>query len=254
MFFLLSKLLEFLIKPLVWVLVLLLLGLFHKNVNRRRKFVIAALVVFYFFSNNFIADEFMRAWEVPAMQESEFKGNYDVGIVLGGMLAYDAKLKRAQFDRGSDRIFQAIRLYHEGRIKKILLDGGSGSIVESDILEAPFLKEYLLQIGIPDSVIIMEPHSRNTHENATFVKPILDSLCPHGRYLLITSASHMPRALKCFEKVGIPVTPYSADRYSGPRKFVFDHMFIPDKWALVSWDVLIHEWIGYISYKIAGYI
>ena len=254
MFFILSKILEFLIKPLVWVLVLLLFGLFHKNVNRRRKFVIGALVVFFFFTNDFIADTFMRGWEIPAIKDETIIKPYDIGIVLGGMIAYDKSFERPQFDRGSDRIFQAIKLYKEGKIRKILLDGGSGSITESDILEAPLLKQYLLQIGIPDSVIIVEKHSRNTHENATFVKPILDSICPHGSYLLITSASHMKRALKCFEKAGIPVTCYSADRYSGPPKFVFDYMFIPDKWALVSWDVLLHEWVGYITYKIAGYI
>jgi uncharacterized SAM-binding protein YcdF (DUF218 family) len=254
MFFILSKILEFLIKPLVWVLILFLFGLFHKNRDRRRSFIIAALVVFFFFTNDFIADEFMRAWEIPAIKDSEIHKKYDVGIVLGGMLAYDKSFERPQFDRGSDRIFQAIKLYHEGFIKKILLDGGSGSITQSDILEAPLLKQYLLQIGIPDSAIIVEKHSRNTRENATLVKPILDSLAPHGSYMLITSASHMRRALKCFEKVGIPVTPYSADRYSGPRKFIFDHVFIPDKYALVSWDVLLHEWIGYVSYKIAGYI
>lgn len=254
MFFLLSKLLDFLIEPLVWVLVLLLLGLFYKNKARRRVFVIIAVCVFYFFTNDFIADEFMRAWEVPAIADSAIQKPYDVGIVLGGVLAYDQSLKRPQFDRGADRLFQALKLYHEGKIKKIVLDGGSGSILNKNILEAPILKQYLEQIGTPDSVIAIEPHSRNTHENALFVKPILDSLAPHGRYLLITSASHMRRAVGCFKKAGIMVTPFSADRYAGPRKFVFDHMFIPDKYALQSWGVLLHECIGYITYKIMGYL
>lgn len=253
MFFLFSKLLDFMIEPLVWVLVLLLLGIFYKKRERRRTFVIAALAVFYFFTNNFIADEFMRAWEIPAVDESDV-GKYDVGIVLGGILAFDKALNRPQFDRSSDRLFQALKLYHEGKIRKLVLDGGSGSLVNKDELEAPILKKYLEQIGVPDSVIAIEPHSRNTHENAVFVKPILDSLAPHGRYLLITSASHMRRALGCFKKAGIPVTPFSADRYSGPRKFLFDHMFIPDKYALQSWDVMLHEWVGYITYKIMGYL
>lgn len=253
MFFLLSKLLDFIIEPLVWVLVLLLLGLFYKKRERRRAFVIAALAVFYFFTNNFIADEFMRAWEVPAVADSSV-GTYDVGIVLGGVLAFDKSLNRPQFDRSADRLFQALKLYHQGKIRKLVLDGGSGSIVNKDELEAPILKKYLEQIGVPDSVIAIEPHSRNTHENAVFVKPLLDSLAPHGHYLLITSASHMRRALGCFKKAGIQVTPFSADRYSGPRKFLFDHMFIPNKYALQSWDVMLHEWVGYITYKVMGYL
>jgi len=254
MFFLLSKILEFLIVPLVWVLVLLLFAIFHKNPKHRKAFLIIATVVFFFFTNNFIADEFMRAWELPVIPYKEVKTRYDVGIVLGGMLTYDKKIERIQFDRSSDRIFQAVKLYREGKIKKILIDGGSGSITEKDILEAPLLKQYLVELGLPDSAICIESHSRNTHENATFVKPILDSIAPHGSYLLITSASHMRRALRCFEKAGIPVIPFSTDKYSGPRKFLLDHMLIPDKWALLSWDVLLHEWIGCITYKIAGYI
>jgi len=254
MFFLFSKVLEFLIVPLVWVLALLLWAIFSKNPKRRKKLLIIATVVFFFFTNDFMADEFMRMWEVPATPNTEIKTSYDVGIVLGGMIGYDKTLQRIQFDRGADRLLQALQLYKQGKIKKILIDGGSGSITEKDILEAPILKKYLLQLGIPDSVICIEAHSRNTHENAAFVKPVLDSVAPHGKYLLITSASHMPRALRCFEKVGIAVTPFSTDRYSGPRKFLLDHILIPDKWALLTWDVLLHEWFGFITYKVAGYI
>jgi len=253
MFFLFSKILDFLFAPIVWVLVLLLLGLFIRNLKRRRGFVIAAFVVFFCFTNDFIADEFMRMWEVPAIKDDTLK-KYDVAIVLGGMLGYDPSLKRIQFDHGADRIFQAIRLYHEGKIRKILLDGGSGSIIEYNIREATVLRKYLLDIGMPDSVISTEPRSRNTRENAAFARPILDGISPNGAYLLITSASHMRRALKCFQKEGINVTPYSADRYSGPRKFTFDHVFIPDKQAMYEWDILMHEWIGYLTYKIAEYI
>ncbi|HXB11679.1 MAG TPA: YdcF family protein, partial [Bacteroidia bacterium] len=254
MFFLFSKLLEFLIKPLVWVMVLFLIGAFTKDLVRRKRCLIAAFVVLFFFTNDFIIDEFMRAWEVPAVSISDVKGTYDVGIVLGGMTVYDPHLKRIQFDRASDRLFQALTLYHAGKIKKMLIDGGSGSITESDMLEAPFIKEYLLSIGIPDSVILIEPHSRNTRENATLAKPILDKIAPNGRYLLITSASHMRRAYGCFEKLNIKTDKFSTDRYAGPRKFIFDHLFIPDKYALLTWDVLLHEWIGCITYKISGYI
>ena len=254
MFFLLSKLLNFIIEPLVWVFVLLLLGIFYKNKARRRSFVIAAVIVFYFFTNNFIADRFMQVWEVPAMPDNELRGEYDAGIVLGGILSYDQSIKRPQFNRSADRLFQALRLYREDKIRKIVLDGGSGSLVNAKMREAPVMKKYLEEIGIPDSAMAIEPRSRNTHENAVFVKPILDSLAPHGRYLLITSASHMRRALKCFKKAGITVTPYSADRYSGPAKLVFDYLFIPDKYALNCWDVMLHEWVGYIVYKMMGYI
>jgi|SRR6185312_449200 len=254
MFFILSKLLAFIIAPVVWVAALLLWALFTKDARKKQKRLIITFVVFYFFSNSFILDEFMRPYETPAVSESALPGKYDAGIVLGGMIAYDPTLVRPQFSRAVDRLMQAVTLYRDGKIRKIFISGGSGSILEKNVLEAQILKDYLLKVGIPDSSIIVESHSKNTRENALFSKPLLDSLNKNGRYILITSAMHMPRAERCFEKVGIHTTPYSVDRFSGPRKFIFDHLFIPTTGALDGWNVLLHEWLGFITYKISGYI
>ncbi len=254
MFFLFSKILEILIEPLVLVFILLLIAVFSRNEVRRKRFSVAALAVFFIFTNNFIADEAMRSLEYPATPDTELHGTYDFGIVLGGMMNYDTKLKREQFDRGADRLFQALKLYREGKIKKIFIVGGSGSILLPDKRESPIARNYLVAIGVPTSDILIEPKSRNTHENALFARRILDSVDPGGRYLLITSAYHMPRAYRCFLKAGIVADRYSTDRYSGPRKFIFDHLFIPDKLALDEWDIILHEWMGFIAYKISGYI
>jgi uncharacterized SAM-binding protein YcdF (DUF218 family) len=254
MFFIISKLLAFIIAPIVWVTVLFIWTLLTKDVRKKQRLLIVTFIVFYFFSNSFILDEFYRPYETPAVRESDLAGKYDAGIVLGGMIAYDPTFVRPQFDRAVDRLMQAATLYRDGKIRKIFLSGGSGSIIEKDVLESYILKNYLLKLGIPDTSIIVEGHSKNTRENAVFSKPLLDSLNKNGRYLLITSAFHMPRAIKCFNKVGIHVTPYSVDRYSGPRKFVLDHVFIPSTGALDSWNILLHEWLGLVMYKISGYI
>ena len=254
MFFIISKLLSFLITPLIWITALLVWAILTKETRKKQRLIIITFLVFYFFSNSFILDEFMRLYETPAIAETELNGSYDAGIVLGGMIAYDSKLIRPQFDRAVDRLMQAVSLFRDGKIRKIFLSGGSGSLVEKDILEAALLKNYLLKTGVPDSAIIIEKYSKNTRENAIFARPILDSLTKNGRYLLITSAFHMPRAMRCFEKAGIKVTAFSADRYSGPRKFIFDHLFFPNVGALDGWNVLLHEWVGFVTYKIAGYI
>lgn len=254
MFFIISKLLAFIIAPVVWITALLIWSLLTKDARKKQKRLIITFIVFYFFSNSFILDEFMRPYETPAVSENSLQGTYDAGIVLGGMIAYDPTLIRPQFSRAVDRLMQAVVLYKDGKIRKIFLSGGSGSILEKDVLEAQILKNYLLKLGIPDSSILTESHSKNTRENALFSKPILDSFNKNGRFLLITSAMHMPRAKRCFEKVGIHVTPFSVDRYSGPRKFVFDHVFIPTTGALDGWNVLLHEWLGLLTYKISGYI
>ena len=249
MFFIISKLLSFCITPIIWVIVLLFLALFSKNKSRKKIFLIASFATLLLFSNSFILDRAMYVWEIPATP-TEKLGKYDVGIVLGGMTDYNEQLKRVQFLRSSDRLFQAIALYKKGIIKKILISGGSGSILHPDILEAALLKKYLINIGLPDSVILMEDKSKNTYQNAVFSKPILQKSAPNGNYLLITSGFHMRRALACFKKQGIPVSPYSTDLYSGPMKWEFDYLFVPDATALNNWNVFLHEMIGCITYKI----
>jgi uncharacterized SAM-binding protein YcdF (DUF218 family) len=195
----------------------------------------------------------MHIWETNAVREPA-AGSYDAIIVLGGMSNYDPDLDRIQFSRGTDRLLQAIELWKKGVAKKIIFTGGSGSILHQDILESDQIKNYLHKIGIPDSVMIYENQSRNTHENATMTKPILQKNFPNGKFLLITSAFHMRRSLGCFAKEGIAVTPYSTDRYSGPYKFEFDYMVIPTAETLGDWNILFHEWVGCITYKFSGYI
>ena len=253
MFFVISKVLDFLIDPVCWVFILMVAGVIIKRQPLKKRFLIASVIVFYFFSNSFIANEFMVRWEVPAIEDSTLQGKYDVAIVLGGITNYDARMHRVQFYRGVDRLLQALRLYKQGKIKKILLSGGSGSLDGHDV-EAPILREYLLQIGIPDSILITEGASRNTRENALFSKRILDSVAPNGRYLLFTSGYHMRRALGCFNKVGIHTQPYTTDRLGGPTKYYVDYMLVPDIHALEAWGILMHEYIGCLTYKITGYI
>jgi uncharacterized SAM-binding protein YcdF (DUF218 family) len=254
MFFFISKMIAFLFTPIVWVFSLLLFALFFRDQKRKKKALIWAVCVFYFFSNSFMLNEVCRIWEIPATHYKDLKV-YDAGIVLGGMLAFDNDYDRIQFYRGSDRLFQAIELYKKGYVKKIFFVGGSGSIEFADMREGAHVKNYLLTIGIPAEDIWIENESRNTRENAVNAKKILEKNgSAGGKFLLITSGHHMRRALGCFKTVGIDVVPYSVDRIAGPqRRFAFDHLFIPDVKMMEWWDAIIHEWIGMFVYKIQGY-
>src|ERR1051326_3616429 len=202
MFFFISKILSFLISPFTWIFALLAFGLLTKNIKRKKRSLITSLVLFYFFSNGFLLEEVSRLWEIPGTPYKELK-TYDAGIVLGGMLEYDMKLDRIQFERGADRLFQAVELYKTGVIKKILFSGGSGSIEFPYMKEGMFVRRFLLTLGIPDKDIWIEGESRNTRENALFSKELIDKKnFSSGKFLLITSGYHMRRSLACFRKVG----------------------------------------------------
>jgi uncharacterized SAM-binding protein YcdF (DUF218 family) len=255
MFFILSQLLSFLITPFTWIVALILLALFLKNKKWSRRCMVYAVAVTLFFSNSFISDEFVRLWEYPITPDSAMLPSYDVGVVLGGgMITIDAQSKRMTFRNNLDRVMQAVELYKEGRIKRMLFSSGSGSLVYRDMLESTLLRKYLVSIGIPDSVILVDSTSDNTRENAINSALILKKEFPKGKILLITSAIHMRRAMACFNKEGIKVTPYSTDKRTGARFWDFNHDFVPNIGALGAWESLIHEIIGYLVYAVGGYL
>jgi uncharacterized SAM-binding protein YcdF (DUF218 family) len=254
MFFIFSKLLEFLLTPVFWFFAFLLFLFLSKNTKLKKRATIASIIFFYIFSNSFLTDELVRAWEYEDMSIQSIEEIYDVGIMLGGIGYYDSKNNFFNFHKSSDRLWHTLELYHQGKIKKILLTGGSGSVLHPNDKESIYLKEFLLNLDIPEEDIIVEDNSRNTHENAMFSKELLDKYYPNGKYLMITSAFHMRRSIGCFNKVNLPVDYFVTDRYSGPRKYEFHHLFLPNIDGLILWTLFIHEITGYVVYDIVGYL
>ncbi len=254
MFFYVSKIVAFLFSPMIWVFILLAYSFKTKKEGRAKKLRIIAVVVLYVCSNAFIIDECFRAWEPVTPDLDLMNTKYEGAIVLGGIGDIDLRLKKINFGHSGDRLFQTLPLYYKGRIKKIIFTGGSGSIEFPEKLEGLYVKKYLQSIQFPDSGLIVEARSKNTHENAVFTKQLLDSLRIDGSFLLVTSAYHMPRAMAIFKKAGYKnITPYLTNRSSGLRRFTFDHLFIPNPGSLFALEHLIHEWVGYAVYKLKGY-
>ncbi len=254
MFFYLSKLLAFLISPLVWVIALLVISMRAKNELRAKKLRIAAVIVLYLCSNSFIVDELFRAYETTTPDYDLHKTHYDGAIVLGGIGNVDKRLNKINFNYSGDRLFQTLRLLKQNRIDKLIFTGGSGSIEFPDHKEGVYIHKYLNEIGINDSLLIIEKESKNTYENAVFTKKLIDSLRLGDKFLLVTSAYHMPRAMAVFKKAGYTnITPYITNKVSGLRRFTFDHLFIPSPDALFQLQFLLHEWVGFMVYKIKGY-
>ena len=253
MFFFLSKILQYLLTPILWIIIVFIIALILKKPKIKKRLYISALVMLLFFSNSFIQEEFMRWWEIDTSKKTELQESYDYGIVLTGMLSYDTKYNRINFKRSTDRILQALDLYEEGYIKKIFISGGSGKINEQDFKESIILRDYLIKIGIPSKDIVIEDISRNTHENAIETAKALEPDKNNDTYLLITSAFHMRRANSCFNKAGFNCDVYVTDRFAGDRRFAFDHVFVPNISSIGNWTLLIHEVSGFITYKIMGY-
>lgn len=257
MFFIISKIAYFLTTPIVWVLGLTISGLLIAHPRRRKILLFSGIGVLLFFSNPFIANEAFLLWETKAVNNGDIKEPYDAGIVLGGMIDYyNSEMGRPVFGHGMDRLLQAVNLYQEGKIRKIIITGGAPGLVENEVKEALVLKQFLISIHIPETDMLIESESRNTRENALYTAALLkqNGLDQSNRLLLITSAYHMRRSLACFRKAGLTLTPYSVDQQAGQRRFYPDRVLIPSTETLNEWNMLIHEWIGFICYFFAGYL
>lgn len=252
MFFLLSKILDFLITPFFWIVILLAIAVFRAKPRKRA--LIAAFALTLFLSNSFIVDEFVRAWELPLTKLENLDDDYDIAIVLGGGVFYDAQYKRVNYSDNFHRYYDAAQLYKAGKVDRLLVTAGAGTLVNTEIKEAHYIRDLWMELGIPEEDIIVEAVSRNTHENAVETKKVLDNLGIDGKYLLVTSASHMRRALGCFDKEGIKAIPYCTNKKTGPRKFYPNHLLIPSTGAFGRWNMLMHEWYGCITYKVMGYL
>lgn len=254
MFFVISKILGYFLNPLSWIIILLLLAVIFKRAHLRRNYLVLAFILLLIFTNPFIGDEFLRTWEVPLTTANDQGTKYAAGVLLTGDIAtYDHATQRVIGRSGSDRLMQIIELYQQGVIEKIIVSGGSGHLIYTDRTEAVYIGIYLSRIGIPEEAVIMDTLSKNTHQNTLHVAEILQQYNITEPVLLITSALHMKRAGACFERAGIPFIAYPTAKITGDRLYNFDHLFIPSVMTLKQWDLLIHELVGYVAYKVMGY-
>ena len=255
MFFILSKTIDFLAMPFTWILALIVVATLTRNLKWKQRLLWTAVGLLLFFSNNFIANEAMHAWEINTIAYDELPP-HTLGIVLTGSTIPDRYPEdRVYFSRGADRVTHTIQLYKLGKIKRILVSGGTGRLVTKESPEANKFKKVMVMAGVPDSVIILENETRNTFESAIAVKPLLDSLhLSANDCLLITSAFHMRRSLACYHKAGLDIQPFTTDFYSNPRGFYPDNLLIPRLDAIMTWQKLVKEWVGMLAYKMAGYI
>ncbi|MAE86419.1 MAG: hypothetical protein CMB80_27035 [Flammeovirgaceae bacterium] len=252
MFFVLSKLLVFLLNPVVWIVTLLLFGLITSVPVRRKIGLYGGFSLLFIATNPLITNLAMSKLEWTPKTKDEIPLVH-TGIVLGGMVEFKDQTELINFNGSVERIEEAINLYQEGLIGQIILSGGSGSLLDPDHLESLVLKDFILARGVKKRDLILDHKSRNTYQNAVESKKILDSLeISDQPILLITSAFHMKRAVRCFNKQGIENIPFPVDYKSDELDWSLGWI-VPSANALVSWQLMIKEFAGTLMYRITGY-
>jgi uncharacterized SAM-binding protein YcdF (DUF218 family) len=256
MFYFLSKAIVFLIMPFSIFLMLFVTAIFVQNKKRKQTVLLTSFFWLFLISNTWIVNKASQWWQWPFINISDIQQTYDVGIVLsGGMIAsMPPGADHATMGSNSDRFTQAFLLYKAGKIRKIFITGISlPNQMAQKMGETRQAAYMLVKWGVRPEDILFEEQARNTRENALNSKRILTTRFPGASYLLITTASHLRRSKKCFDKVGMVTDVYPANYSAREYEFNLGNFFIPDTQALSELNALWHEWIGYIMYKLMGY-
>jgi uncharacterized SAM-binding protein YcdF (DUF218 family) len=170
-------------------------------------------------------------------------------VVLGGPIDPDLSLVHGMPVTlgGADRLIQAAALARRYPDARILFTGGSANLVSTNAKEADQAAELLMSLGVPKERLILERQSRNTYENAVFSRAMVMPK-PGERWLLVTSAYHMPRSVGLFRKAGFPVEPYPVDwRVTSVSDF---ETFSVQ--GLRRTDIAVREWVGLVAYWLRG--
>jgi uncharacterized SAM-binding protein YcdF (DUF218 family) len=177
-------------------------------------------------------------------------------IVLGGAINDVTSAARGQtiFDEGGERITEAVILAKRFPEARIVYTGGTASFTPGvKSTEALRARRLMAQMGVPASRITIEDKSRNTEENARFTGAIVRPE-PSQRWIIVTSAFHMPRAMGVFEKAGFHPIPYPVSFYTVGRWPADLRLNYWPGRNLRIFELALHEWIGLAAYWATGRI
>lgn len=173
----------------------------------------------------------------------------DVLVLLGGGVNLpDLPRQFAELGPGADRLLLAHRLFNAGKTERIWLSGGNLLNDDGKQSEASLTKAILQSWGIPSEHILLEESSRNTAENALYFANAAEEN-QWESILLVTSASHMPRAMEQFQRLGIKPVPLSADHWVTREEPRTVSLLIPQADALNRGSKAIREYIGRAVYQ-----
>lgn len=183
------------------------------------------------------------------------QGTPDGIIVLGGSIDPELSVAhgRAALTHAADRMIAAAILARRYPNARIVFTGGNANLVSDDTAkEADYALSLFESLGIPKERLTMERRSRNTQENAEFSKALINPK-QGERWLLVTSAYHMPRSVGLFRKAGFAVEPYPVDWRVGNAANLLTFSAVASE-GLERTDIAVREWIGLTAYWVTGKI
>ncbi len=252
MFFIASKIFWFLASPLHLILIGLGVGLAYVRKPFGRRLAIAAAAALAIVALLPVGALLLRPLENRFPPQSMVMPPPKGIIVLGG--AIDEKISAARgqvtVNGSAERMITAVALSRLYPHALLVFSGGSAALIHHSLKEAQFAEKLWRELGVPDDGMKFDSRSRNTYENALYTKELVHPQ-PGERWLLITSAYHMPRAVGVFRALGMNPIPFPVDYRTTGTSADFRLQGNPAH-AVLDFEMGAREWIGLTAYWLAG--
>jgi len=230
------------------VIIVILIGL----IKNKKKLIYIAIGVLYILSTPIFTNNFFKL--VEGSGHNDYRkpisaiDSADAIVVLSGMLEINEVGDSTYIEWGDpDRFFGGIALFKAGKAQKLVFTGGKMPWDKVKKTEGEVLKEYAISNGIPSENILVTKDVENTADEAVAVKELIGI---SKRIILVTSAYHMYRAQRLFEKQGIKVIPFKVDYKVDRNKEIVIMDFLPDSESIKLTETGIREIIGRLFYLI----
>jgi len=252
MFFIASKIFELLFAPAHFFIFLAAIGaaLLYTRFSRwGRRFAVVSAAALLLMAFGPIGQFLGAPLEARFPPPPDDMPAPDGVIVLGGTVdeKLSAELGRTTMIDAAERLTAPIALKRRYPDMRIVFTGGSAALRDSSFTEAESVKRFWRDVGLDNGDILYEDRSRNTFENAVFTRELIRPR-PGERWLLITSAMHMPRSIGIFRKANFPVIAYPVDyRTNGEFAFTLPRFAVK---AIGLVEFAAHEWVGLVAYRL----
>lgn len=241
----LHKILPIFVLPIMLFIIVILIGL----IQHKKKLVYIAIGVLYIISTPIFSNNFFKV-----VEGSEYRkpisaiDSADAIVVLSGMLGINEVGDSTYVEWGDpDRFFGGIALFKVDKAQKLLFTGGKMPWDKAKKTEGDVLKEYAVTNGIPTQKIFVTKDVENTADEAVAV---IELIIPSKRIILVTSAYHMYRAKRLFEKQGFIVIPYKVDYKTAGKIAITVMDFLPSVGNLELTETGVREILGRLYYLI----
>lgn len=229
---------------------------FRKEARAAGAVALLAALFLYLAANPMVSNRLMLGLEEQNPPLRENPSAAAIVLLGGGMAPMVEPRVYPETGPAGDRVIHAARLWKQGLAPVVVTTGGYiDFMMEAPGSEAELYVRLLTELfGVPHTALIAMGRSRTTHEDAVFTRELFDSTGLGREILLVTSASHMPRAAALFRREGFIVHPAPTD-FRGNANFPLKFFsLLPAGASLAETTTALHEYLGTWAYRVMGRI